>query len=165
MLKVFNEVNKLVIKYVDKANSNKVGYRDLLIAESEQDKLKNGIIIKGSCLIMTAVWIFDSAKLNDIFKITPFKIESLMKSIIESDYEKVTSLNTTRKSNYYGGKKDLVQLITGTGKQVYISGDYFNFFKADYFAGDITIKVKDEKSPVLVKWYDDLIGYMLPVRI
>lgn len=161
MLKMFEKLITETSKGIIKADNHKADFREYLPCESKKHQLK-GTIFEGQFFIISPVWPYDDRYLEKTFNSTPFNVDVMLNDFYESEREIVTKYSITRSDNYYSGKKDLVKLETDN-RHAYISGEWFKMIKDDL--SDIQIYIKDEKTPLVIKWYGNIVSVIMPIKV
>lgn len=156
-MKLWEKVNKEIATCLGKAD--KLAYRYVILCHSEKENT-TGVIFDGTLMINMPdeMWVFDNAKLQKKLNISPeiCKADNIIN--MSDEYEKAYVACKISNDKY----KELLVLETEQGKKCNIQYEFYKkFFEAD--REEIEIYIKNEKSPVYIKWMEYTIGVILPV--
>jgi len=157
-MKLWEKVNKEIATCLGK--SDKLAYKYVILCHSEKEKT-TGVIFGGTIMINMPddFWPWNTTVLQRQFKSCDLLKSDNMLNCVDG-YEKAYIKSKVPNDRY----KELLILQSETGKECKIAYDNFKkFFECD--SDLIEIYIKNEKSPVYIKWMEFTIGVIMPVYV
>lgn len=156
-MKLWEKVNKEIATCLGKAD--KLAYKYVILCHSEKEK-STGVIFGGTVMINMPdeFWPWNNTVLQRQFNNASNILDSDNILGHTDEYEKAYAACKISNDQY----KELLVLETEHGKKCNIQYEFYKkFFEAD--REQIEIYIKNEKSPVYIKWMEYTIGVILPI--
>ena len=153
-MKYYEIIEKAVIEHFYKTRTGGKTKYDLRLC-AYADKKQTGVVLNGHVMLLIpdSLWLFDKAKLENEFGV-PFKVEGLIGNS-SRDAELLTGYEIVKKDG-----KELVRFKRG---DVEINLDYKYFKIIEKDAEYLRFYGTTNRSPVIVRDDEDIIGVIMPV--